>query len=314
MKTALLGLVLALTLPPFAGAAPGPIQGRWLLDFTREEGRAELTMRRTDTLGHWSSSHTVSLSDLQGLSRPPQSSAEVPARFSIVRDAGTIAFEGRLDAAGGSGRFEFTAAAGFAAAMARAGAGNLSEEEIFAAAVHDVSRQLVSELASLGYAGLSFDSLVSMRIHGASPEFVRELKGLGYEHLPADDLVAMRIHGASPEFVRALKDLGYEHLPADDLVAMRIHGASPEFVRELKGLGYDRLSTDDLVSMRIHGVSPDYVRGLQELGYRHLSVDQLVSMRIHGVTLEFVKRMLGADPAISADGLVDARIHARRGD
>ena len=301
---ALLGL--ALLLPPATASAA--IEGRWILDFDRDGGGAQLTMKRNDRWGNWSNSHGIELSDFQGLARPG-SSTEVPARFALVRDAGIITFEGRLDSQGGSGRFSFVPAPGFAEAMAREGAGPLSEEQVFSAAIHDVSRQLVSELSALGYRNLGFETLVSMRIHGASPQNIRDLQSLGYDHLSSDSLVSMRIHGATPEFIRELKAAGYEGLSTDSLVSMRIHGASPEFVRDLKALGYEHLSADDLVSMRIHGVSPEYIRGLQDLGYRRLSVDQLVSMRIHGVSLEYARRMLAADPAVSADELVNARIH-----
>jgi len=310
MKTlataALVGLALSLA-PAKASAA---IEGRWILDFDRDGGRAQLTMKRNDRWGNWSSSHGIDLSDFQGLTRPG-SSSEVPARFALVRDAGIITFEGRVDSQGGSGRFAFAPAPGFVDALAREGAGQLSEEQVFSAAVHDISRQLVSELGALGYRKLGFDTLVSMRIHGASPQNIRELQSLGYDHLSPDSLVSMRIHGATPEFIRELKALGYDHLSSDSLVSMRIHGATPEYIGELKAAGYEGLSADSLVSLRIHGASPEFVRELKALGYRHLSVDQLVSMRIHGVTLEYVKRMLAADPAVSADELVHARIQGR---
>ncbi len=311
MKTFLMGALLALALPLTPPeAVSGTIQGRWFLDFDRTDGQAQLTMKRTGVRGSWNSSHGVALSDFRGLTRP-SGTADVPARFSLVRDAGTITFDGQLDAAGGSGKFTFAAAPGFAAAMASAGVGNLDEEQVFSAAVHDVSRQLVGELKAFGYDRLSFDGLVSMRIHGAGPEFIRELKALGYEGLSADQLVSMRIHGATASFIRDLQALGYSHLSPDNLVSLRIHGATPEYVKEIKELGYERISSDQLVSVRIHGVTPEYIRGLAELGYRRVPVDELVSMRIHGVTLEFVKKMQALDPRVSPDDLVNKRIHSR---
>jgi hypothetical protein len=311
MKIFLFGVLASLVLPLSPpDIASAPIQGRWFLDFDRDAGKAQLTMKR-GSRGNWTNSHTVSLAEFRGLSRP-SGSADVPAQFSLVRDAGTVSFDGLLDATGGSGRFSFAAAPGFAAAMAREGAGELSDEQVFSAAIHDVSRQFLGELRALGYNRLAFDSLVSMRIHGANPEFIRELKALGYDGLSSDQLVSMRIHGATPAFIREMQSLGYERLSSDGLVSMRIHGATPEYVKELKDLGYDRISADQLVSMRIHGVTPEYVRGLAELGYKNVPVDELVSMRIHGVSLEFVKKMQALDPRVSPDELVNERIHSRR--
>jgi len=341
MKTLALAALLALTHPAPAPAA-GPIEGRWLLDFDsdtqRGDGRAQLTLKRSHARGSWTNSNPIALSELRGLSRPA-GSADVPARFALVRDAGTISFEGQLDAAGGEGRFSFAPAPGFAAALGTDDPGPLSDDQVFAAAVHDVSRPFVAELRALGYDRLRFDNLIAMRIHGATPEYIRELKALGYDRvppeklvamrihgvtaesirdlkslgydgIPAEQLVAMRIHGATPEYIRELKALGYDHVPVEQLVAMRIHGASPEYVRELKELGYDHVPPEQLVAMRIHGVSPEYVRGLAELGYRRVPVEELVAMRIHGVSLEFVKKMQQADPGLSSEELVNRRIHS----
>jgi hypothetical protein len=311
MKTLLLGVLLALVQPISAQeASSGPIQGRWFLEFDSTEAKAQLTMKRTSHRGNWTNSHSIALSEFRGLTRA-SSAAETPARFTLERDAGVISFEGHLDATGGSGRFSFAAAPGFTAAMSRDGVGDLSDEQVFSAAVLDVSRTFVAELKALGYDRLRFDSLIAMRIHGATPEFIRELKTLGYEGISSDQLVAMRIHGATVEFIRELNALGYERLSSDGLVAMRIHGATPEYIRELKSLGYGRLSPDQLVTMRIHGVTPEYIRGFAEIGYRNVPVDDLVSIRIHGVTIEFARRMQALDPRVSPDELVNRKIHSR---
>ena len=231
-----------------------PTSGRWILDFERD-GSIQLTLkRRADAGGHgnWSSSSDYETRDFRGLQRPSGSS-EAPARFQMVRDAGTISFEGQLSESGGAGRFSFTASPEYVAALSQMGYRAPDADDLFSLAVHDVSRAFLQELEKLGYKRVPLDDLVSMRIHGATPEFIRELKALGYDRLSVDDLVSMRIHGATPEFIRELKALGYDRLPADDLVSMRIHEVTPEFIRAMRSVGYERLSADDLVSMRIHG-------------------------------------------------------------
>lgn len=150
MKTFLFGALMALVLPfTPPEAASGTIQGRWFLDFDGSDGHAQLTMKSSNSRGNWTNSHTVNLADFRGLSRP-SGTGDGPAHFALVRDAGTVSFDGQLDATGGSGKFTFAAAPGFAAAMARQGVGDLSEEQVFSAAVHDVSRQFLGELKALG--------------------------------------------------------------------------------------------------------------------------------------------------------------------
>ena len=318
---------------------PQSVEGRWILDFDRSEGRVQLTMKRRTSHGSWNNSSTYSLQDFRGLSRPAGASP-APARFDMIRDAGTFHFEGHLDESGGAGSFAFAANPEFERAWRAMGYGALADDQAYSFTVHDVglkfladlrslgyervpadqlvamrihgaSPEVIRELQALGYERLPVEQLVAMRIHGATPEFVRDLKALGYERVPAEDLVAMRIHGARPEYVRELQSLGYERIPVQDLVAMRIHGASIEFVRDLKSLGYGRVPTEELVAMRIHGVSPEYIRELQSLGYKQVPVQTLVAMRIHGVSIDFVRKVKERDPGVSPEELVNMRIHGR---
>ena len=225
----------------FAGTATS---GRWLVDFN-PDGTLELTLkRRSEGSGHWnwSSSSTYQLRDFQGLARP-SGAGDVAVTFQMVRDAGTVAFEGQLDAAGGSGRFAFTANPEYLAALKSMGYATPDADETFSLAVHDVSRTYIRELDALGYRKVPLDDLLSLRIHDAGPEFIRELKALGYTGLSTDDLVSMSIHEATPAFIRELKALGYDRLTADELVSMRIHDVTPGIIRELKALGIFRTSS-----------------------------------------------------------------------
>ncbi|MDQ2978318.1 MAG: hypothetical protein M3R62_03795, partial [Acidobacteriota bacterium] len=182
---------------PAGGASARGLEGRWFLDFDRADGAVQLSTRRGSGRHHSESSSPFRLEDFRGLQRP-SGAGEIPARFSLPRDAGTFDFEGHLDATGGSGRFRFTANLDFERAWTAAGRAALSEDQVYAMALHDVSRAFIQELRALGYADLPADKLIAMRIHGATPEFVRELKGLGYANLPVDQVIAFRIHGVTP--------------------------------------------------------------------------------------------------------------------
>src|SRR5262249_41364628 len=156
----------------------------------------QLTMkRRSGGHGNWTSSDDYKVSDFQGLARPA-GSAESPAHFQLVRDAGTVTFDGSLGATGGSGSFAFAGNPEYVAALGKMGYRAPDGDELFALALHDVSRAYIQELDALGYKKVPLDDLLSMRIHGAGPEFIRELKALGYTGLSPDDLVSMRIHEA----------------------------------------------------------------------------------------------------------------------
>ena len=267
----------------------GGLRGVWTAERSKwrvENGATvtlvELSLRRVGGRGQWSSSETLPLAELRGLTAAMLEAPSADVRFAWTRDAGSFECQGRFEIGVGAGHFSFTASAEYVADMRRRGYGDVDVEQALRLALHDVSRSFIDELGRLGYERVPMDGLISLRIHGASLDFVRDVQSLGFAGLPTDKLIAFRIHGVSPEFIRAFKGLGYEQLTPDQLVSMRIHGVSPEFARELASLGYKGVAVDDLVSMRIHGVTTDFVKRVQGRSGKDVTVDRLVSMRIHG--------------------------------
>ncbi len=131
-------------------ATPGEnIEGRWLLDFDREAGRLQLTIRR--------SSHAREVDEFLvlpavGLSRPVapgrKGGEARPLRWCRNQHD---PFRRRARRIGGSGRFEFAAKPEFEKYWKSLGYSSLGEDDIYSYTVHDVSREFLADLRSLGY-------------------------------------------------------------------------------------------------------------------------------------------------------------------
>jgi len=277
--------VLGLSVAWFALAQNNaPITGQWTIGSSGSPDKVRFSIQRTSPNHNMNSSSDAPLSQFRGITRAQIDSTGTVARFDLVRDAGTFHFEGYLRNGGGGGNFTFTPNPNYANELRSFGfAGNLTDEEVFSMAVHDVSAAYIRDMNALGIRPDSEEKLITMRIHGVTPEYVQGFKDLGYSELSADKLVTMRIHGVSTEFARGLKVTGYTSVSTDKMVTMRIHGASLDFIKEINALGYDHPTVDQLVTMRIHGVSPEFIRKTRNLGMGNLSIDKLVSLRIHGV-------------------------------
>ena len=349
MKHLLLALVLATSADGLqsrrslgeggAAAQTAPIQGTWRADYdnywTRNNSERWISIQLQRDGGHNNNGIGVPEGEVPALA---DRRASGPIRVTLKRDAGSIDFTGQAADGRARGDFRFTPSADFVTGMGRLGYANVSGEDVWRFAIHDVSRDYVTNFRSAGYQletsdliksrihgatpafaeqvkdqGLGrpdIDDLVKMRIHGVTPDFIKAMRDLGYKDLPIEKLVQLRIHGVSPEFVRNMAALGFRDQTLDDLVKFRIHGVSPDFIKTFSDLGYKNLDADDLVKMRIHGVSAQFVRDLAALGYKDLRVEELVRMRIHGVTPEYIKQMRDAGYAnIKVDRLVEFRIH-----
>ena len=271
---------------------------------------------RTAGNGHNINSRPHLLSELQGLSAAQLASPQgSPARFRIVREAGTLDCNGVVRQSRGTGECSFLGDAGFAAALERRGIGRPSLKQHYQLMVQNVGTPLIQELDRHGYRRPGIDDLVAAAIHGVTAPYIRSMAEAGYRLGKVEDLVAFRIHGVDADYVRemaALNPPGGRFSP-EQLVGMRIHGLSAAKARQYAQLGYSNLSHQDLMSMSIHGVTPDYIRGLAEAGYRGLSAKHLVAMRIHGVTPEYISQMRAAGYTLpDADQLVRMRISGFR--
>jgi hypothetical protein len=271
---------------------------------------------RTAGNGQNMNSRSYSLAELQGLGAAQLASPQgSPARFRIVREAGTLDCNGLVRQARGTGECSFLADAAFAAGLERRGVGRPSLKQHYQLMVQNVGTPLIQELERHGYRRPDIDGLVAAGIHGVTAPYIRSMADAGYRLGKVEDLVAFRIHGVDADYVRemsALNPPGGRFTP-DQLVGMRIHGLSGAKARQYAQLGYRNLSHEELMSMSIHGVSPKYISELADAGYRGLSAKQLVQMRIHGVTPEYVRQIRAAGYTLpSAEQLVRMRISGFR--
>jgi len=206
-------------------AQSAPITGQWTISGPIVEDRVQLSIRRYWPGSEMSSSSSVPMSQLSGLTRAQLGSAEgMVTRFDIVRDAGTLRLEGYLQNGSGGGNFTFIPNAAYANEMRSRGSSELSDENIFRLAIHDVSVQFMNEMTALGYKELKTDKLITMRIHGVTTNFIRDIESLGFGRPPIDKLVTMRIHGITPDYIRKVQARGFNNASIDQLVRLKIHG------------------------------------------------------------------------------------------
>jgi hypothetical protein len=150
------------------------ISGEWTASVQESSDKIHLnTERRTARGGRNQNGQTFQYSDLQGLSRD-QAQRGGPVRFSLVREAGRIDYEGSFQNGRGSGTFSFTGDQGYLASMRSRGFDfsrndrNNDEDNttarLFSAATLNVTTALADDLASSGFGKLDVDDLFKAAI------------------------------------------------------------------------------------------------------------------------------------------------------
>ncbi|HXD29683.1 MAG TPA: hypothetical protein VN643_01110 [Pyrinomonadaceae bacterium] len=230
-------------------------------------------------------------SDLQGLSRE-QALSGGSVKFSLTREAGSIACEGSFQSEGnqmsrGSGTFRFTPNMSFLAAMKSRGfdfeqdlkGRDDIEDRLFTATALNITTALADDLSSSGFGKLSVEDLFKAAIFKVDSKFMREMKASGFPNLGMEDLVKARIFKIDANFVTQVSQMGFDKEPFESLVKMQIFKVTPQFISEVRNEGFGEISVEELVKMRIFKIDSDYIRRARAEGVP-MDVERLVQRKI----------------------------------
>jgi hypothetical protein len=290
-------------------SARAPITGEWRIEFThkdRDEVQLNMSLGKQQNWGDG-----IQISELQGLSREAQN-APMDVTIRIVRDAGTFELVGSFRDGKGSGRFTLTPNESFFSALASRGYTNLSDNNVFSAAMANLKIASIDALKASGYDQLTFDNLVESSIFQITPQSIADLRSAGFDHLPFSKLIEAHIFKVDGVFAQQAENLGFGRLPFEKLVELRVHKITPEYMSEIQQLGFKDMNLDRVVEFKIFQVTPQFVNDLRAAGFTSVTPQQLVNLRVFKIDMDFVRRARSEDPNITIEGLVDMRIHEKR--
>jgi hypothetical protein len=293
-------------------ASQAAITGEWVADFNRQNAdEVQFTIiRRSTRGGNHTSGRGFALSDFQGLTREQALGARTDVRFRLVREAGTFDCEGFFREGKGAGYWTLVPSQSFISAMQSRGYDNLSEEDLFSAAVFDINIRSIEDLKAAGYDHLTFKELIEASIFKVTGDFIREMKSAGYDNLRLKELVEARIFKVDARYAREVQAMGFERQPLKGLVEMRIFKITPEFIKEVRALGFDNLSLKELKDFSIHKVTPEFLNGLKGEGFTTISAEQAVELKIHRVDADFIRRVKAKGfTDVTLKQLLELRIH-----
>jgi hypothetical protein len=315
-KTALAVILFVFCFAPAtitSGQSRGTITGEWRIEFTpKEPDEVQLSMMRGKNQS-WG--HSLKISEVQGLSRSYATSPGV-VTLHIVRDAGTFDLVGSFREGKGSGTFTLTPNESFFSALASRGYTNLSENNVFSAAMSGLKISSIDELKAAGYDGVTFNNLIESAIFNINSTSIADLRSAGFEQLPFNKLVEASIFKVDSNYVREVQSLGFGKMPFQKLVEMRVHQITPEYISQVRQLGFNDLTIDRLVELKIFKVTPEFVNEMRAAGFTSITPKQLVNLRIFKIDGDYARSAKSQDPNVTVEQLVNQKIfekHSNRG-
>jgi hypothetical protein len=250
------------------------IHGRWKA--IRIDGEININMRivQKREFGDWQYSRTFQESEFEGLVLGKD------VNFRLVREAGTLSFDGDLSEEGGSGSFTFYPSLEFEGFLDEKGFRGVEDKELLMLCLNGLSRKYIDDLLALGYADIAFSDLISFAIHGVTIDFVKEIHALGYNNISPSKLISFRIHDVEPEYIKSLREFGYTNLDPDKLISFAIHGVTLNFVKSIHAAGYKDISPSDLISFRIHDVDKTFIDRMNDKWGKKLTPRKIISLKI----------------------------------
>jgi beta-lactamase regulating signal transducer with metallopeptidase domain len=164
----------------------------------------------------------------------------------------------------------------------RAAGYDVDIDKYIAMKVQGITPEYAQAMAKAGYGKPSADDLIAMKVQGVTPEYVSELHSAGLQPSTISDLVAYRIFKVTPEFVTGMKAAGFDSIPPQQLVALRVHNVTPEYAKTVKQQ-YPNATIDQLIQLRIFHIDDAFLAAAKRHGFSSLSIEKLVQLRISGV-------------------------------
>src|SRR5262249_19109722 len=172
----LLATTLLIAWLPIVAFSQDVSKGEWMSRY--ENGKFSLALRtesaRDNSMFSWS--FNLQLDRIEGFSMPQGGATATPVHFQLVRDAGTIVFDGMMKDGSGIGDYQFTASHDYISAMKSMGYNNLSTEQLLRLAVRDVNRGYVKEMKTAGFDSATVEEIIRLRNHDITTRFIAEMK------------------------------------------------------------------------------------------------------------------------------------------
>lgn len=289
LTLSVLSLALIVSFVAFQVHAQTELIGEWKASLVDNNSRLNLNFSRSDQ----KAKHKHQFGQTYDFSELGLSAETVlrggPVKFSLVREAGTIACEGSFQNGKGSGTFRFTGSQAFLSAMKSRGFDfekessrdndERIEDKLFAAAALNVTTALADDLTSAGFGKLDVGDLFKAAIFKIDSAFMREMKATGFPNLDMEDLVKARIFKIDAKFVAEATQMGFGKESFENLVKMQIFKVTPAFIAEVRNEGLNDLTLEDAVKLQIFKIDADFIRKAKADGVR-LEVERLVERKL----------------------------------
>lgn len=155
-------------------------------------------------------------------------------------------------------------------------------DKYIAMKIQGVTPEFAEAMAQAGFGKLSANDLIACKIQGVSPEAITQMKQQGFEIKSIQDAISFRIFGVTPEFASGMKSAGFPNLTSQQMISLRVQGVTPEYAQEI-AKEFPGATVEDVIKTRIFHIDGAFIEQAKKFGLKPLTLERLVQLRISGV-------------------------------
>lgn len=245
--------------------------------------------------------------------------------FKLVREAGTMNFNGKFDGNTGSGHYKFAANTEFTKYLQSQGISDIEKNDELAFFMINLKKSYVTMMHRQGYKNLSKGDLIATAALGVDEPYIVSLKQNGFPGITEQELITGKAMGINGAYIGEIRKAGYPKVSFEKLVSFKAQGITGDYISKFKtARGSNRSATakgtspankihnqafkqdeednaDDMIAYKALGVDDGYINGLKNAGLTNISSSDLTGMKAVGVTPEYVQSFKTAGYTMSSD-------------
>lgn len=229
--------------------------------------------------------------------------------FKLIREAGTMNFNGKFDGNKGSGRYKFVANAEYTKYLQSQGIRDIEKNDELAFFMINIKKSYVTMMHNQGYKNLSKGDLIATAALGVDEPYIVSLKQNGFPDITEQELITGKAMGINGAYIGEIRKAGYPKVSFEKLVSFKAQGINGQYISKFKNARGtapvkksarasaskdDEDNADDMIAYKALGVDDDYVNGLKAAGLTNLSSSDLTGMKSLGVTPEYIQSFKNA--------------------
>ena len=114
----------------------------------------------------------------------------------------------------------------------RAAGYDVDIDKYVAMKVQGITPEYAQAMAKAGFGKPSADDLIAMKVQGVTPEYVSELRAAGLQPSNIGDLISYRIFKVTPEFLAGMKAAGFDSIPPQKAGCTACPGCDPRIRKD----------------------------------------------------------------------------------